>query len=101
MTEAERQQALTLLKSPDLFDRILNGFDTYGLVGDRTNKLTGYLAALSRKLDKPLTVFTESAAINPLILDSRVFIRAIFHARFHFFICFSRLIAASILSCSS
>jgi DNA primase catalytic core len=64
MTEAERRQALALLKSPDLLDQILNGFNTYGLVGERTNKLTGYLAAVSRKLDKPLAVVVQSSSAS-------------------------------------
>ncbi len=64
MTEQERKEALNLLKSPDLLDRILNGFNTYGLVGERTNKLTGYLAAVSRKLDKPLAVVVQSSSAS-------------------------------------
>ena len=47
MTEAEREQALELLRDPKLLDRILADFDTCGLVGGRTNKLIGYLAAVS------------------------------------------------------
>jgi len=37
MTEAEREQALELLRDPKLLDRILADFDTCGLVGERTN----------------------------------------------------------------
>ncbi len=62
MSQTEQEQALKLLKSPDLLDRILQGFDTYGLVGERTNKITGYLAAVSRKLDKPLAVVIQSSS---------------------------------------
>jgi hypothetical protein len=64
MTAKEREEAVTLLKSPDLLDKILQGFDTYGLVGERTNKLTGYLAAVSRKLDKPLAVVIQSSSAS-------------------------------------
>ena len=38
---------------PELLDRILADFETCGLVGEATNKLVGYLAAVSRKLDRP------------------------------------------------
>jgi DNA primase catalytic core len=62
MTEAEREQALELLRDPKLLDRILADFDTCGLVGERTNKLIGYLAAVSRKLDRPLGVLVQSSS---------------------------------------
>ena len=62
MTEAERESALELLRDPTLMDRILADFDTGGLVGERTNKLVGYLAAVSRKLDRPLAVMVQSSS---------------------------------------
>jgi DNA primase len=62
MTEAEREQALELLRDPKLLDRILADFDICGLVGERTNKLVGYLAAVSRKLDRPLGVLVQSSS---------------------------------------
>jgi DNA primase catalytic core len=62
MTEVEREQALDLLRDPKLLDRILADFDTCGLVGERTNKLVGYLAAVSRKLDRPLGVLVQSSS---------------------------------------
>jgi DNA primase catalytic core len=62
MTETEREQALELLRDPKLLDRILADFDTCGLVGERTNKLVGYLAAVSRKLDRPLGVLVQSSS---------------------------------------
>jgi DNA primase catalytic core len=62
MTETEREQALELLRDPKLLDRILSDFDTCGLVGERTNKLIGYLAAVSRKLDRPLAVIVQSSS---------------------------------------
>jgi len=60
--EGERSAALALLKSPDLLDRILIDFDACGIVGEATNKLTGYLAAVSRKLDRPLAVVIQSSS---------------------------------------
>ncbi len=62
MTETEREQALELLQDPKLLDRILADFDTCGLVGERTNKLIGYLAAVSRKLERPLAVVVQSSS---------------------------------------
>ncbi|PEG62914.1 hypothetical protein CRH15_20880 [Lelliottia amnigena] len=41
--------ALALLKSPDLAARITADMAACGVVGESTNLLTGYLAAVSRK----------------------------------------------------
>ncbi len=62
MDEAEQQAALALLKSPQLIERILADYAACGLVGEETNKLVGYLAAVSRKLDKPLGVVIQSSS---------------------------------------
>jgi len=62
MDEAEAQAALALLKSPELIERILADYAACGLVGEETNKLVGYLAAVSRKLDKPLGVVIQSSS---------------------------------------
>ncbi len=62
MDEGEREAAFALLQSPDLPARILADFAACGLVGEETNKLVGYLAAVSRKLDKPLGVVIQSSS---------------------------------------
>lgn len=62
MAAAERDAATALLQSPDLIERILADFAACGLVGEETNKLVGYLAAVSRKLDKPLGVVIQSSS---------------------------------------
>lgn len=62
MTEDELAQALALLRDPELMDRILADFTACGIVGERTNKLVGYLAATSRKLDAPLAVVVRSSS---------------------------------------
>ncbi|MEO8024593.1 CHC2 zinc finger domain-containing protein [Polaromonas sp.] len=62
MSPAEHAAALDLLQSPELVARILADFATCGLVGEDTNKLVGYLAAISRKLDKPLGVVVQSSS---------------------------------------
>ena len=62
MTDADRAAALALLKTPDLPARILADFQAAGVVGEATNKLVGYLAAVSRKLDRPLAVVIQSSS---------------------------------------
>lgn len=62
LTEAERREALELLRDPDLLGRILTDFERAGLVGEETNKLVGYLAAVSRKLEEPLAVIVQSSS---------------------------------------
>jgi hypothetical protein len=60
--EPERAAALALLRAPDLIERIVADLTACGLVGERTNKLVGYLAATSRKLDQPLAVLVQSSS---------------------------------------
>jgi len=62
LSSEEEAEALELLKSPDLLGRILEDFDACGIVGEATNKLTGYLACVSRKLDRPLAVIVQSTS---------------------------------------
>lgn len=62
VAESEREAALELLRSPDLLNRILADFAACGVVGEETNKLVGYLAAVSRKLDQPLAVILQSTS---------------------------------------
>lgn len=62
LTDEEREAALELLKTPNLLDRILQDFDACGVGGEETNKLTSYLAAVSRKLDRPLAVIIQSSS---------------------------------------
>ena len=62
MLDAEREAALALLRSPNLLDRVLLDFEAIGIVGERTNKLVGYLAAVSRLLDHPLAVVIQSSS---------------------------------------
>ena len=62
LADRDRSEALELLKAPDLMDRLLTDFETCGVVGEESNKLVGYLAAVSRKLDKPLAVIIQSSS---------------------------------------
>jgi hypothetical protein len=69
MTAAEREAALELLRDPHLLDRIVAHFD---IVGEPVNKLVGYLAGVSRKLDTPLAVIVQStsAAGKTTLMDA-------------------------------
>ena len=58
----DQPEALALLKDPHLLDRILADFTRCGVVGEESNKLIGYLAATSRKLDAPLAVMVQSSS---------------------------------------
>ena len=62
LTDSEQAAALELLRSENLLDRILDDFDACGIVGERTGKLVGYLAATSRLLDKPLGLVIQSSS---------------------------------------
>ncbi len=62
LSSEERQSALELLRDPFLLSRILDDFNRAGVVGEATNKLVGYLAAVSRKLDHPLAVIIQSTS---------------------------------------
>jgi DNA primase len=62
MSERESQQAMELLKASDLLERILRDFEKCGVVGEQTNKLVGYLAAVSRKLENPLAILIQSSS---------------------------------------
>jgi len=62
LSDTEQQKALELLQNESLLSRILDDFTTAGVVGEETNKLMGYLACVSRKLDKPLAVIIQSSS---------------------------------------
>ncbi|MCP3663638.1 MAG: toprim domain-containing protein, partial [Gammaproteobacteria bacterium] len=59
-TEEELNAAKAFLNSPDMFEEILSDLEITGIIGEETNKLVGYLAAVSRKLDDPLSVLVQS-----------------------------------------
>lgn len=62
LNETEQQQAIALLQDENLLQRILDDFNTAGIVGEETNKLVGYLACVSRLLEKPLAVIIQSSS---------------------------------------
>jgi DNA primase len=62
LSEAERERTLSLLRDPALIERICADFERIGVVGERDNCLLGYLAAVSRKLDRPLAIIVQSTS---------------------------------------
>jgi DNA primase len=62
LTDEEQAAALGLLRDPKLLDRVLADFDRCGVVGEETNKTVSYLAAVSRLLDKPLSIVVQSSS---------------------------------------
>ena len=60
MSDGEKQQALSALKSRTLVQDILDDFDALGMVGEEKGKLLCYLAAVSRLLPHPLGVLIVS-----------------------------------------
>lgn len=58
----DEREALELYRDPQLVDRIVQDFDRCGFVGERTNKVMAYLAAISRKLDEPLAIIVQSSS---------------------------------------
>jgi DNA primase len=59
MTEEEKEAALEFLRDSRLLERIVADFQ---VVGEDTNKLMGYLAAVSRKLEQPLAIVIQSSS---------------------------------------
>jgi DNA primase len=72
MSEPEESEALAWLKGPDLLARIAADVVAIGVVGEEANAQAVYLAALSRKLDKPLAVLIQStsAAGKSALMDA-------------------------------
>nr|WP_114192138.1 CHC2 zinc finger domain-containing protein [Edaphovirga cremea] len=62
LDESQQEAALALLKDPDLIGRITDDLAACGVVGESTNLVAGYLAAVSRKLDRPLAVLIQSSS---------------------------------------
>ena len=62
LSDDEKAAAFSLLKDSDLLNRILSDFSLAGVVGEETNKLAGYLACVSRKLERPLAVMIQSSS---------------------------------------
>jgi len=72
MTPRDKAAAEAFGRRPDLIDAILADFEKCGLVGEEPNKLLAYLAAVSRKMDEPLSllVLSSSGAGKTALQDS-------------------------------
>ena len=72
LSKKDNDDAMALLRSPNLMQRLLDDYERCGVVGEKTNKLVGYLSALSRKLEKPLAVIIQStsAAGKSALMDA-------------------------------
>ena len=72
LSAEEEASGLALLRAPDLVDRIVRDVAAVGVVGEDGNALLGYLAAVSRKLEKPLAVLIQStsAAGKSTLMDA-------------------------------
>ncbi len=62
LSDEDTAAALELLRDPTLVERIVGDFARCGVVGEETNKLVGYLGAVSRKLDEPLAIILQSSS---------------------------------------
>jgi DNA primase catalytic core len=62
IAEEDAFAAMTLLRDPQLVERILEDYERCGIVGERTNKLVAYIAATSRLLDAPLAIIVQSSS---------------------------------------
>jgi DNA primase catalytic core len=62
LSPEERDEAMELLCDPRLLERIVEDFARCGVVGEETNKLVGYLGAVSRHLEAPLAVIVQSSS---------------------------------------
>jgi DNA primase catalytic core len=60
MSDQDKREALEFLRSPDLLDQIQRDFDRCGFIGEETSRLFGYLATVSRFMDKPLGLLIVS-----------------------------------------
>jgi DNA primase catalytic core len=60
MSEADKDEAMRFLTSPELLTEIVADLETVGYTGEEMNKLLCYIAAVSRKTDEPLSVMIQS-----------------------------------------
>ena len=60
LSEEERKEALSALKHKNLLKRIVEDFAAVGFIGEKQNKLLGYIAAVSRLQPDPLALLVLS-----------------------------------------
>jgi DNA primase catalytic core len=64
ISNEDKAAALALLRDPALTARIVEDLSACGIVGEDTNKLTAYLACVSRKLESPLAIVIQSLSAS-------------------------------------
>lgn len=62
LSAADEAAGLALLRDPRLAERIVADVEAIGVVGEGTNALVGYLAMVSRLLDRPLAILIQSTS---------------------------------------
>jgi DNA primase catalytic core len=72
LTAEQEAAGLALLRDPRLVERIIADVAAIGVVGEDANALVGYLACVSRQLDKPLAILIQStsAAGKSTLMDA-------------------------------
>jgi DNA primase catalytic core len=64
LTPEQHDAAMQLLRDPTLAQRIVHDVAAIGVVGEDSNALVGYLAAVSRKLERPLAILIQSTSAS-------------------------------------
>jgi DNA primase len=64
LSPKEHAEALDWLRAPGLIQRLCDAFHRLGLVGEDTDSLLIYLAGVSRKLERPLSILVQSDAAS-------------------------------------
>lgn len=62
LTAEQRDEALSLLKRPDMLRQLLSDLEASGMVGEEENKLLCWLSLSSRRLESPLGVLIQSSS---------------------------------------
>jgi DNA primase len=72
LSAEQHAAAMALLRDPALADRIVQDVSALGVVGEDHTALVGYLACVSRRLDKPLAILIQStsAAGKSTVMDT-------------------------------
>jgi len=72
LSAGQHDAAMGLLRDPALIEQIVQDVAALGVVGEDSTALVGYLACVSRQLDKPLAVLIQStsAAGKSTVMDT-------------------------------
>jgi hypothetical protein len=62
MSEEDKQSAQQFLESPNLFQELLDDFESLGYIGEPLNKQLAYLVMTSRKTQNPLSLIIMSTS---------------------------------------